>query len=166
MCFVHSKASTFPNRFFDVEGEVAQGWCWTQQSPKNTIWPSQNRCVSRPMVGVNLNAVCRNRNMSDQEKYVPLSERIHQDVIHDNFVPRYSGLATVKPSRVILIGVWLIFFPLALGSFLSVLAAILQPLSVVTIATSILGACPLGLSLVILFSQTRRFLRSQACSLG
>jgi len=41
-----------------------------------------------------------------KEPYIPLAERINQDVLHDNFVPKYSGLASAKPKLVIVLGAW------------------------------------------------------------
>ena len=35
----------------------------------------------------------------------------HGDLIHDNFVPRYSKLGEGHISRIVLIGVWLLFAP-------------------------------------------------------
>lgn len=54
--------------------------------------------------------------MSDSEKYTPIAERLQQDVWYDNFVPKYSAIASARPSLLVLIGVWLIFAPAALGA--------------------------------------------------
>lgn len=47
--------------------------------------------------------------MDQEDRYVPLAERLNQDVMHDNFVPKYRALASVQPSKLILVGVWMIF---------------------------------------------------------
>ena len=49
----------------------------------------------------------------ESTSYTPLAERINQDVIHDNFVPRFSALATAPRTKIVLIGVWLIFLPMS-----------------------------------------------------
>ena len=100
---------------------------------------------------------------NEQERYVPLSERLNQDVWHDNFVPKYSALATAQPSRLILTGVWLIFAPMALMSTFTLIgtaAAFLQGEEANQVATvlAFLGSLLwLALVIAILFTQTRRY---------
>ncbi|TWT56627.1 hypothetical protein [Allorhodopirellula solitaria] len=103
-----------------------------------------------------------NPDTEESTPYTPLGERINQDLIHDNFVPKYSGLATSPRTKLVLIGVWLIFLPMSFGVFAlpiyfltghdSPLASILQGLLVTAFGI---------LSLVILYSQTRRYLKSE-----
>ena len=98
--------------------------------------------------------------MPDDKTYVPLSERLNQDVMHDNFVPKFSGLATVRPSVLVLSGVWLIFVPW-LCSGLLVCAQVLGDAGSVGEAfiELVLAGISVLLCSTILFVQTRRFLR-------
>lgn len=97
--------------------------------------------------------------MSDSEKYIPISERLQQDVWHDNFVPKYSALASAKPSLLILVGVWLIFAP-------AVLIAIVIGLSTpselrnapTSVISSVFAILIVVLATAILITQTRRYL--------
>lgn len=57
-----------------------------------------------------------------RDGYVPIAERLNQDVWHDNFVPKYSAIASAEPSRIVLIGVWMIFGPMAMFSIMGTLA--------------------------------------------
>ncbi|WP_372721976.1 hypothetical protein [Novipirellula sp.] len=99
----------------------------------------------------------------EQERYVPLSERLNQDVWHDNFVPKYSALASAKPSLLILTGVWLIFAPMALMSAATLIGTVFAFLSgeaanqaapVLVLLGSLLW---LLLVIAILTKQTRRY---------
>jgi predicted permease len=103
--------------------------------------------------------------MSAPEKYTPLSERLQQDVWHDNFVPKYSAIASARPSRLVLAGVWLIFLPMALWSLLYGLVAFSNPPDIVS-AVMLFIAALLGFTLAvsILFTQTRRFQRARSGS--
>ncbi|QDV70863.1 hypothetical protein Poly24_45960 [Rosistilla carotiformis] len=93
--------------------------------------------------------------MSDSEEYIPLSERLQQDVWHDNFVPKYSALASAKPSKLVLIGVWLIFAPMAL---LSLIPPVLWILSGATDEErAIVLILVFMLASVILYAQTKRY---------
>lgn len=96
--------------------------------------------------------------MTDTEKYTPLSERLQQDVWHDNFVPKYSALASAKPSLLVLIGVWLIFVPmvlLAIGMVVSTVAEAPDVLNAVL--PSIAPGLFLVLGVAILAIQTQRY---------
>ncbi len=96
--------------------------------------------------------------MPDSEKYTPLSERLHQDVWHDNFVPKYSALASAKPSRLVLIGVWLIFAPMALSAIVIGMSMLSDAPDLATIVISSIGPILFFmLAVTILFTQTRRY---------
>lgn len=106
--------------------------------------------------------------MTDDDRYVPLSERINQDVWHDNFVPKYSAIATAQPNKLFLWGVWLIFAPWALWGCIGVVGGITgatQPnatakdVTVLTIAFSLVSFL---LAITILVTQTRRYFRAKA----
>ncbi len=98
-----------------------------------------------------------------ESDYIPIGERVQQDVWHDNFVPKYSGLASVRPSRLILVGVWMIFLPMALMGVFGLLAAyalaMQQPRQAASLVLiqAIFGIGTLALSLAILWHQTRRY---------
>lgn len=95
--------------------------------------------------------------MSDSQKYTPLSERLQQDVWHDNFVPKYSALATAEPSRLVLVGVWLIFAPMALGALFALFTVADSP-DLATAVISAIGAVLFFLlAIAILYTQTRRY---------
>lgn len=95
----------------------------------------------------------------DKEPYTPLSERVNQDVMHDNFVPKYSGLATAKPSLVVLAGVWMIFGTALVCIPLFTLPNILDAPDLFTaVIGSILPALLTVLAIAILVTQTRRYL--------
>lgn len=96
--------------------------------------------------------------MPDDASYVPLSDRLNQDVWHDNFVPKYSAIATAKPTRLVLVGVWMIFGSMALGAIGTGLSMIADSLDMLTaILSSILPALFFVLAVVILVTQTRRY---------
>lgn len=96
--------------------------------------------------------------MSDSQKYTPFSERLQQDVWHDNFVPKYSAIATARPSLLVLIGVWLIFAPMALGGIVIGLSTLSDlhdtPTSVLS---SVYAILTFALATVILLMQTHRY---------
>lgn len=101
--------------------------------------------------------------MTESEKYTPLSERLQQDVWHDNFVPKYSALATVRPSRLILTGVWLIFAPMAIGSLITGLAAIADAPDLATAFILVVTSVVFGsIAVAILYTQTRRFVAANS----
>ncbi|SRR6056297_1563603 len=91
--------------------------------------------------------------------YTPLSDRLNQDVIHDNCVPKYSALSNAPRTKLVLVGVWLIFLPMSFGIFAlpmhlwtgndDLLAGLVYAL-----LTTAFGV----LALVILFAQTMRCL--------
>jgi hypothetical protein len=92
--------------------------------------------------------------------YTPIGERINQDVIHDNFVPKYSALATAPRTKLVLIGVWLIFLPMSFGVFalpIYFLTGHDDPLA--SIAQGLLITAFGILAIMILYSQTRRYLK-------
>jgi len=96
--------------------------------------------------------------MPDSGKYTPLSERLHQDVWHDNFVPKYSALASAKPSTLVLIGVWLIFAPMALSAIVIGLSTLSDTPDMATVVISSIGPTLFVLlAVAILFTQTRRY---------
>jgi hypothetical protein len=95
--------------------------------------------------------------MSESEKYTPLSERLQQDVWHDNFVPKYSALASAKPSKLVLIGVWLIFAPMALGAIVAGLSALSGSPDLATAVLTIGSILFFILTAAILYTQTRRY---------
>jgi len=96
--------------------------------------------------------------MSDPEKYIPLSERVQQDVWHDNFVPKYSALASAKPSRLILLGVWLIFAPMAFAAIVMGLLTAYDAPDLPTAVISGIGPTFIFiLAVAVLFTHTRRY---------
>ena len=106
------------------------------------------------------------RDKASENEYVELKDRINQDVIHDNFVPRYSEISKAEPQPLIIIGVWLIFAPM----FLAVIGFGIGCLfsEDFTVLSVLIGA-PVtlllaGLSATVLWQQTRRFLRHRSKS--
>jgi hypothetical protein len=96
--------------------------------------------------------------MAEEETYIPLSERLNQDVLHDNFVPKYSALATAAPSRLVLVGVWLLFGPMWLAGLFHLGMALLEPAELwVKVLSMVLGLGYVMLLSVILYKQTRRY---------
>lgn len=47
----------------------------------------------------------------ETREYIAIADRIQQDVWHDNFIPKYSALASAEPSWLFIIGIWLLFSP-------------------------------------------------------
>ena len=93
----------------------------------------------------------------DFNKHITLSE-LHHDVWHENFVPKYSSLASAKPSLLILIGVWLIFAPGAILSIAFGLSSLSESRNVVpTILSSIDSVFFFVLAVAVLTMQTRRY---------
>ncbi len=93
----------------------------------------------------------------DFNKHITLSE-LHHDVWHENFVPKYSSLASAKPSLLILIGVWIIFAPGALLSIAFGLSLLSESQNVVTaVLSSIDSVFFFVLAIAVLTIQTRRF---------
>lgn len=93
--------------------------------------------------------------------YTPLGERINQDVIHDNFVPKYSALATAPRTKVVLIGVWLIFLPMSFGVFSLPFYILMGPVDPLDTILHGLFTTAIGIiAILILYSQTRRYLRN------
>ena len=100
--------------------------------------------------------------MAEEKNYIPLSERLNQDVWHDNFVPKYSAIGSAQPSRVVLVGVWLIFAPMAVGALVVWPRAVQQaPDPVTTVIASLGPALMFALAVTILTQQTRRYLRAR-----
>lgn len=100
--------------------------------------------------------------MTDEKPYIPLSERLKQDVWHDNFVPKYSAIGSARPSRLVLIGVWLIFGPMVFWGIPLWLAQVQQSPDLATTVVSTIGAgLMFTLAVAILFQQTRRYLRAR-----
>lgn len=100
--------------------------------------------------------------LPEEKSYIPLSERLNQDVWHDNFVPKYSAIPAARPSRLVLIGVWLIFAPAALFSLAFWLADVQQWPDPATMIFSTIGSLFMfTVSIVILFQQTRRYLHAK-----
>lgn len=100
--------------------------------------------------------------MSSPEKYIPLSERVQQDVWHDNFVPKFSALASAPPNKLVLIGVWVIFVPIVVQSAvigLGSLFATTDPVAAVITAAG--AAFYFALAVAILVHQTQRFRRAK-----
>jgi hypothetical protein len=96
--------------------------------------------------------------MTDSQEYTPLSERIQLDVWHDNFVPRYSAIATAEPNKLFLIGIWLLFLPMAFPGILTAIAfADSRDLTTATIV-AIVPTLFSVLAVTILYIQTRRYL--------
>ena len=96
----------------------------------------------------------------NEDAYVELKDRIRQDVIHDNFIPKYSALASAEPKPVVIIGVWLIFAPMFLGAIGFWIVTLFDAGDAVSgwlwTPFFILEA---GLAATVLWQQTRRFLR-------
>ena len=82
------------------------------------------------------------------------------DVMHDNFVPEYSSLATAPSKLIVVIGIWLIFSPTVLFGipFVLVMAQdyLEKPFLLVLFICSVLFA--FGLCGAVLFKVTRRYL--------
>jgi len=96
--------------------------------------------------------------MSEERRYTPIGERVNQDVMHDNFVPKYSGLASARPSLLILTGVWLIFVPMAIGGLVIGIVSLGDGETVVDrVVFSIMPFTASVLAVVILFTQTSRY---------
>jgi len=97
--------------------------------------------------------------MNEEQKYTPLSERLNQDVIHDNFVPKYSALATAPRTKLVMVGVWLIFGPWSLSVFaLPFYLLFGGEDSFAGLLYSLMATAMGSLAVVILWSQTRRIL--------
>lgn len=97
--------------------------------------------------------------MQDNSEYVPLSERLNQDVWHDNFVPKYSALATASPSRLVLTDVWMLFAPASLGLLATAFSQFtIAPDAVSGVVQFVALSCLSMLCTAILFKQTHRYL--------
>jgi hypothetical protein len=101
--------------------------------------------------------------IADKKEYIPLSERLQQDVWHDNFVPKYSALASAKPGKLFITGVWLTFVPMAL---VAIAVAIIQfkeaPDTVAAVVSSLLPLLFSLLAVAVLIAQTRQYLAAAA----
>jgi len=101
--------------------------------------------------------------MPDDDPYVPLSERLTQDVWHDNFVPKYSAISTAQPTKLLLWGVWMIFAPMALGMIgIGISMAADAPDVITAVVSSILPTLFVVLAVLILLTQTRRYLNASS----
>ncbi len=100
--------------------------------------------------------------MDEQTKYTPIGERINQDVIHDNFVPKYSALATAPRTKLVLVGVWLIFAPWSLSVFAFPAWVITGAFGTTGGVTDFFGSLVASLfgllAFLIVFTQTKRYL--------
>ena len=97
--------------------------------------------------------------LPSRDGYVPIGERLNQDVWHDNFVPKYSAIASAEPSRMVLVGVWVLFGPMVLFSLLGAFAYVgwAQDLGSVLAAlswSSLYGILPA----MLLWKQTKRYM--------
>ena len=82
----------------------------------------------------------------------------YDDAKLDNFVPRFSLLANVKVTTVVLIGVWMIFLPVALFAFATMLTYWVPTTNLfASLIASILPLLVLVLSTAILMRTTRQF---------
>ncbi|WP_146602066.1 hypothetical protein [Novipirellula aureliae] len=96
--------------------------------------------------------------MSEERQYTPIGERVNQDVMHDNFVPKYSGLASVRPSLLILTGVWLIFVPMALGGLAFGVAGMGEGKTILDrLIFSLMPLAASVLAVAVLYTQTSRY---------
>lgn len=87
-----------------------------------------------------------------------MPDSIQQDVIHDNFVPRYSALADAATKPVVLVGVWLIFAPALLAAALYAVLSLLEATGPVeAILRMIVSAAAMVLSGAILWKTTVRY---------
>ncbi len=82
----------------------------------------------------------------------------YEDSKLDNFVPRFSLLANVKVTTVVLIGVWMIFLPVTLFAFATMLTYWVPTANLfASLLASILPMFALVLSAAILMRTTRQF---------
>lgn len=103
--------------------------------------------------------------MSEEQPYVPLADRVKQDVWHDNFVPKYSAIASASPTKLLLTGVWLIFAPAALMCALFIFGTLYSERDTENLMLLLIyPVFGLGISSLILFTQTRRFLNHRSSS--
>lgn len=97
----------------------------------------------------------------DEKPYQPLSERLNQDVWHDNFVPKYSALASAQPSLLVVIGVWLIFGAWPLIGLVRLLEVAYATDLVSAIGSLLAALFLLCLSVPILARQTSRYVNAK-----
>lgn len=97
----------------------------------------------------------KSRERSDES--IPLSERLNQDVIHDNFIPRYGALSSARPKRIVLVGVWLIFGPLAIAA-LGMGIATLSNFAWSQTSELMISLALFAASATILVTQTKRYI--------
>ena len=98
-------------------------------------------------------------DITETKPYTPLGERLNQDVIHDNFVPKYSALANAPRTKLVMAGVWLIFLPMSFGILaLPMYFYAGQNDSSDSILSAILATAFGALAIVILWSQTQRYI--------
>lgn len=95
----------------------------------------------------------------DTREYISIADRIQQDVWHDNFVPKYSALATAEPSWLFIVGIWLLFSP---QIFFTAMALVHGRRNNVTDIVMDVAFLLYSLLLVtILLVQTRRFISTR-----
>lgn len=95
--------------------------------------------------------------------YVPIGDRINQDVWHDNFVPKYSDLASARPKLVVIIGVWMIFGFTPIFATLVLVDRWRAPDSLSQILfESVFCLAAILISVAILYTQTRRFFTARS----
>ncbi|MBB3207888.1 hypothetical protein FHS27_003715 [Rhodopirellula rubra] len=105
--------------------------------------------------------VARSPLLPTRSGYVPIGERLNQDVWHDNFVPKYSALASAPPNRLTLIGVWLLFGPMCGFSAVSACFWVAQSRDWSSLIVSVIGAAMYCLlPAAVLITQSRRYVNS------
>ncbi|MEO9593346.1 hypothetical protein [Rhodopirellula bahusiensis] len=99
--------------------------------------------------------------MPTRKGYVPIGERLNQDVWHDNFVPKYIVLASAPPTRLTLVGVWLLFGPMVFFSVFVSLIWIGDSQDFLAKFISGVWSCLYtSVPAAVLYKQTQRYLRS------
>ena len=86
-----------------------------------------------------------------------MTDERKQQILHDFVIPKYSALATAKPSRMLLIGMWMILLPMTIGS--ASMAISLCQSAPDAFSAAIVFPLPFAFSLLcaaVLFRHTRR----------
>jgi hypothetical protein len=94
------------------------------------------------------------------DKLEEMIGRAEGDLLHDNFIPRYSALADAEPRLIVVVGVWLLFgLPIAFTPlvFYGMLDVPDQSLAVKTIYWVMTGLVML-IDTAITWKVTRRYL--------
>jgi hypothetical protein len=86
----------------------------------------------------------------------------NDQVLFDNFVPRYSGIAEVTPNRIVLIGVYLLLAPTGIGFILTAIGNVISfQLTIMQVISSLLCG-GIGLLCLGIVAQThRRYLKAR-----